>query len=76
VDVTLFDSVAEDSTVAQLATLVTTLKPLPSIIADLGHLGLAPANPNAGACTRLKAAELIFMTPDLPETLILSQIGA
>jgi hypothetical protein len=69
----IFDAVAEDTTVKQLAALAGTLAPQPFVSASRAYLD--PAAPgDADACTRIKAAELIFLTPDLPETLILTQI--
>ena len=75
VDLVVFDSVAEDTTVKELTNLAATLKPKPFVAAVRAHLDSAAAM-GADACTRIKAAELVFLNPDLPETLILSQIGS
>jgi len=76
VDLQIFDSVAEDITVEQLALLASTLAPNPFVLAQMAH-------PNAGAdalastdpCVRVLPAELVFLTPDIPDTLLLAQIG-
>jgi hypothetical protein len=75
VDFAVFDSVAENTTVKELTNLAATLKPRSSVAAEGAHLDIAAAL-DADACTRIKAAELVFLNPDLPETLILSQIGS
>ncbi len=69
VNVTTFDSVAESITTAQLATLGSTLKKRPYIRSEL-----ASVDPKAapGSANRIVPAELVFMTPDIPDTLILT----
>jgi hypothetical protein len=75
VNVTTFDSVGEDTTVAQLAQLATKLKLKQRVQSTLAHL-----NPDSSRgdppSTRIVAAELVFLTPDIPDTLILNQVGA
>ncbi len=73
VNVTTFDSVAEGATAAQLAGLASSLQPRPHIRAELAQVN-KEAQP--GSAARITAAELVFMTPDIPDTLILSQAGA
>ena len=76
VDVQTFDSVAEDVTAAQLAGLATTLRRKPHVLAQLARL-----NPNfdpsvmLDPCQRVLPAELVSLSPDIPDTLILTQIG-
>jgi hypothetical protein len=76
VDVQIFDSVAEDVTAAQLAGLAATLQRKPHVAAQLARL-----NPNfdptatSDPCPRFLAAELAVLSPDIPDTLILTQIG-
>jgi hypothetical protein len=74
VDVKIFDSVAEDTTVAELAALGTTLRLNPVVASDGGCVDVT-AKQEDGPCRRIRAAELVFLNTDLPETLILSQIG-
>jgi hypothetical protein len=70
VNVTTFDSVAEAVTAAQLATLAATLGLRPYVPAELAKINTkAPA----GSAGRITPAELVFMTPDIPDTLILTQ---
>jgi hypothetical protein len=70
VNVTTFDSVGESVTAAQLATLAATLKLQPYVIAETAKIN-AKAPP--GSAARITPAELVFMTPDIPDTLILTQ---
>jgi hypothetical protein len=73
VNVTTFDSVAEGITAAELAGLDSSLRPLPHVPAEL-----AQVNKNAapGSANRITPAELVLMTQDIPDTLILTQAGA
>ncbi|HEY1425694.1 MAG TPA: putative baseplate assembly protein [Caulobacteraceae bacterium] len=70
VNVTTFDNVAESVTAAQLATLAATLGLNPYVVAELAKI-----NPKAppGSPERITPAELVFMTPDIADTLILTQ---
>ncbi|PWT99389.1 MAG: putative baseplate assembly protein [Terriglobia bacterium] len=75
VDIDVFDSVSDDASVKDLAQLVSTLTLRDFIPAAAARLN--PAwDPNDPASTRFIGAELVFMTPDIPATVILSQIGA
>jgi hypothetical protein len=78
VDVQVFDSVSEEVNVKDLSQLVTTLKPRDRVLADLARIDPAidPADPSFTDCRRIRAAELLYLTPDIPATLILNQIGA
>jgi predicted phage baseplate assembly protein len=71
VDVDTFDAVAEDVDAAKLATLGTALTLNQYVVAELARPAGAP-----GAFEEILPAELVFMTPDVPDTLILNQIGA
>jgi hypothetical protein len=73
-DVQIFDSVPEDITVKQLTILASTLRLNPYVNAELAHVDPA-ADPSADSCTRIQPAELVYLTPDIPATLILTQIG-
>jgi hypothetical protein len=68
-NVTTFDGVAEDITAAQLAALGSTLGLNPFIEAGLPRVD-SRAPP--GSPGRIVPAELVFMTPDIPDVLILS----
>jgi hypothetical protein len=72
VNVTTFDSVPESITTAQLAILGSTLRKQPFIRSELAFVDprAAPGSPN-----RIVSAELVFMTSDIPDTLILTQAG-
>ncbi|MGH7879872.1 MAG: putative baseplate assembly protein, partial [Candidatus Binataceae bacterium] len=73
VDVQLFDGVPEDITVEKLAGLAATLGLKPYIEADLAQINTLadPAKP----CERIRPAELVFLTPDIPDTLLLTEIS-
>jgi hypothetical protein len=76
VDVRTFDAVPEDITTDKLAGLATTLvgpdQPKPYVQAQLAR----PGDPVASeACQRILPAELVFLTPDIPGTLILTEIS-
>jgi hypothetical protein len=68
-NVTTFAGVAESITAAQLAALGSTLRLRPYVKAELAQVDqkAAPSSPG-----RIVPAELVFMTPDIPDTLILS----
>lgn len=70
VNVTTFDSVAEDVTAAQLATLASTLALKNVVEADLAHVDPTQTDP----AKRIAPAELAIVTPDIPDTVILTQI--
>jgi hypothetical protein len=75
VDPVVFDAVADDTTADQLQQLASTLTVRRFVDADVAHLDPA-APPDADACTRLRPADLVFLTPSIPATLILTEIGA
>jgi hypothetical protein len=64
VDVLIFDAVAENSTAAQLAGLGNTLALNNFVQANLARTSAAG----------ILAAELVMLTPDIPDTLILTEI--
>lgn len=73
VNITVFDGVPEDVTVAQLAGLGNTLRARQYVRAQLARIDpkVAPGSPG-----RIAPAELVFMTPDIPDTLILTEAGS
>jgi predicted phage baseplate assembly protein len=73
VDAETFDSVSEDTKVEELSKLTATLKLNPFVTADLAHLDSA-VDPAGDPCARIRPAELVFLTPDIPDTLFLHQI--
>jgi hypothetical protein len=75
VDAQAFDSVSEDTTVEELSKLAATLAPHPFVPADLARLDPS-ADPAGDPCARIRPAELAFLTPDVPDALFLTQIGA
>lgn len=70
VDIRIFDAVSEAVTEAQLAGLATTLSPNSFVEAELSHVDPTALDP-AG---RIVPAELVILTPDIPDTLILTEI--
>jgi hypothetical protein len=72
VEVQIFDSVGEDVTAETLASLAGTLTLYPAVAAEL-----AKRDPNAtDPGQRILPAELVFLTPDIPDMLILTNMGA
>lgn len=70
VDVRIFDGVPESSTASQLAGLANTLSLNNYVLAELTRI-----DPTATDVTnRILPAELVVMTPDIPDTLILTQV--
>jgi hypothetical protein len=70
VDMQKFDSVSESVTAAQLASLATTLGLNSFVEAELAHVEPTEIDPTK----RIKPAELVILTPDIPDTLILTEI--
>ncbi len=75
VEPVVFDAVADDTTAEQLQQLASTLAVRRVVLADVAHRD-PTAPPGADACTRLRPADLVFLTPGIPATLILTEIGA
>jgi hypothetical protein len=72
-----FDSVAENISAAELATLAQTLGLKQFVSAELARLRTAQELALAvDATSRIAPAELVFFTPAIAETLILTQVGA
>ena len=77
VDPQVFDAVSETVTVKALSQLAGTLTLHASIAADLARQDPAAAATSAAdPCARIRPAELVFLTPYIPDTLILTEIGA
>lgn len=70
VNVTTFDSVAEDITAEELAALASTLKLQRVVQANLAQVNSAQADPD----NRILPAEVAILKPDISDTLILTQI--
>ncbi len=75
VDVDVFDFISADASVKDLAQLVSTLQRNDFIPAGVAQLN-PKWDPSDPSSSRFIPAELVFMTSDIPATLILSQIGA
>ncbi len=75
VNVERFDSVAEAVTAAELATLAATLALNKFVQAEMAHVNAAVgSSASPDTCQRVLAAELVYLTPDIPETLNLKLI--
>jgi hypothetical protein len=70
VDMRKFDFVAESVTVEQLAALANTLGARSVVEAELAHVDQTATDP----AKRILPAELVILTPDIPDTLILTEI--
>ena len=70
VDMRTFDSVGESVTAEQLASLATTLGRRGAVEAELAHVDPTEADP----VKRIVPAELVFLTPNIADTLILTEI--
>ncbi len=78
VDMQKFDSVSESVTAAQLASLASTLGLNSFVEAELAHVDPTQVDPakriKPAELVILKPAELVILTPDIPDTLILTEI--
>jgi hypothetical protein len=72
VEVAVFDSVAEDVSAETLASLAGSLTLYPAVAAELAKRDPSATDP----AQRILPAELVFLTPDIPDMLILTNIGA
>jgi hypothetical protein len=70
VDVETFDAVAEDVTASQLAGLAGTLSLNNAVEADLARIDPTAVDP----AKRILPAEVAIVTPDIPDTVILTEI--
>jgi Baseplate J-like protein len=70
VNMQTFDSVSESVTAAQLASLANTLKANSFVEAELAQVDPTATDPTQ----RIIPAELVILTPDIPDTLILTEI--
>jgi hypothetical protein len=67
--VTCFDGVPDSITAAGLAALGSTLKLRQYVLAELASID---ANAAAGTPSRIRPAQVVYMTPDIPATLTLN----
>ncbi len=79
VNITVFDSVAEDISATALAVLNTTLIRRGHVTARLAYVdtSLDPTkltNPTGQQAFQIQPAEIAYLTPDIPDTLILTEI--
>ena len=70
VDMRTFDSVGEAVTAQQLAGLASALGLNSLVYAELAHVDPTATDPSK----RILPAELVILTPDIPDTLILTEI--
>jgi predicted phage baseplate assembly protein len=70
VNMQVFDSVSDSVTAAQLATLANTLTLNSFVEAELAQVDPTATDP----AQRIVPAELVILTPDIPDTLILTEI--
>ncbi len=70
VDMQTFDAIPESVTAAQLATLASTLTLKSAVDAELAHVDRTAVD----SVRRILPAELAILTPDIPDTLILTEI--
>lgn len=75
VNVQVFDSVSSSVSVQTLAGLANTLKLRQVVEAQLARPNLQSGATAADPCQRILPAGVVFLNPDLPETLILTQIA-
>jgi Baseplate J-like protein len=69
----VFDGVGEGATAAQLAALGATLALRPFVQAEAARVDPKAAR---GSARRILPAELVYLTPDVPETLILTEAAS
>jgi len=79
VNVSVFDSIADDITAAALASLSSTLVRRGHVAAKLAYVDSslnpnAKANPTAQDYFQIQPAEIVYLSPDIPDTLILTEI--
>ena len=70
VDMRTFDYVPESITAAELSSLASTLTLRSFVEAGLAEVHAAEIDPTK----RIEPAELVILTPDIPDTLILTEI--
>jgi hypothetical protein len=76
VDMQYFDAVGEEVTAAQLSTLASTLSLNEFVRAETAHLrSYAELTQTTDPCARTVAAELVYLSPDVVETLTLKLIA-
>jgi hypothetical protein len=71
VDLQIFDAVPEGITVEKLAGLAGSLALLAHVEAELAHIDPGATDPSR----RILPAELAILTPDIPDTLLLTEIS-
>jgi hypothetical protein len=79
VNVTVFDSVSEDVSAAALASLSTTLIRRGHVGANAARVDTSmvpPENPTTQDLFQIRPAEIVYLTPDIADTLVLTQITA
>lgn len=76
VDVQNFGSIAQDATATELASLATSIGRAPHVQAQFAMPNPTADATTSDACQRILPAEIVYLTPDIPATLILNAIAA
>jgi hypothetical protein len=80
VNVTIFDSVAQNVSAAALTSLSTTLIRRGHVTAKLAHVDphfvIPQTNPTAQDAFKIQPAEIVYLTSAIPDTLTLTEITA
>ncbi len=71
----VFAAVKEDISVDELAGLANTLKLNANVQAELARVNPDPGESVSDPCQRILPAELVMLTPDIKDTLILTEIS-
>jgi len=77
VNVTVFDSVAENTDSAALATLSKTLQLRRAVVAKQAYVDPLlnlPVNPTAQDTFQIRPTEMVYLTPQISDTLLLTEI--
>ncbi|HRQ40304.1 MAG TPA: putative baseplate assembly protein [Chloroflexota bacterium] len=71
VDVDILDAIAGDASLEELTNLAHTLTLRPRIVADMAHINPTATDPDE----HIQPAELVYLSPDVPDTLILTELS-
>jgi hypothetical protein len=71
VDVDILGAIAGDASLAELTNLANTLTLRPRIVANMAHIVPQATDPDE----HIQPAELIYLSPDVPDTLILTELS-
>jgi len=71
VDVDILDGIAGDASLTELTNLANTLTLRPRLVAAMAHINPQATDPDE----HIQPAELIYLSPDVPDTLILTELS-